>query len=64
MKIEKVNNGFLITEQTSIIDPDYQHQAFIQSSFKTPRINFEERTIFEKWSDAQLYIRKKFGVCE
>lgn len=69
MKIEKVNNGFLITVKRFVPRESNPyatlgHMATSSFAYKIPCDEVEERYIFEKWSEAQLFIRKHFGVIE
>lgn len=65
IKIEKVENGFLLTK--NILVPKQQEFAYLSvmpSSYRTPMEVSESKIVFEKWNDLQAYIRKFFGVAE
>lgn len=66
MKIERVNNGFLVTTKTMVPreDPNFRLLTQTSMSYRIPCDEHEEKYVFEKWSELQLFIRKHFGVTE
>jgi hypothetical protein len=63
IEIEKVGNGFLLTTTSWSAQPMQGFYA-MPSSYKIPLEKHETKTVFEKWEDAQKFIRKNLGVCE
>lgn len=64
MKIEKVQNGFLVTS-TELRQKEPQFQTYVMTtSYRIPMEEFENKHVFVDWAECQKFIRKYFGVTE